>query len=197
MNHESMGATMSAGEVKLAFLDALERGERPDGWLQRYPQHAAALLDLAQARDLEAAAPQPSAAEVAAIATIARRTLATAQGTPVLTLSERARQAGLSLRELAGRVGISSDVLVKIDRCVVRPETVPAALLRELAALLDCTAAAVRAGLGGAGPVTAGAYYHAAQAPQVSQQTFAEAVAASVALDPEARARWLALAAEA
>src|SRR5690349_10817140 len=175
--------------VQFAFLDALDRGERPDTWIQRYPQYAAALIDLAQARDLEAALPPPTAAEVAVVAAIARRTLAATTG-PALSLSERARKAGLSIRDLAARVGLTSDILFKIDRRVVRPETVPGALVRDLAAALDCTATALRAGLTG-GPVTAGALYHAKQAPQVGQQTFAEAVAASVALPPADRQRWL------
>src|SRR5690349_10492028 len=187
----------SPRELQLAFLDALERGERPDSWLRRYPQHAATLIDLAQARALEEAAAEPNPADVAAVVAIARRTLAAALPAPVLTLSERASRAGLTLRALAARVGLSSDILVKMDRRVVRPETVPGALVRELATALNSTAAVIRAGLAGSGPVTAGALYHARQAPQVGQQSFAEAVESSVALAPEARARWLALAAEA
>src|SRR4051812_3664421 len=182
-------------EVQLAFLDALERGERPDGWLRRYPQHAAALIDLAQARAIEQSAPAPTTADVAAVAAIARRTLAATLPAPALSLGERASRAGLTLRTLAARVGLSSDILVKIDRRVVRPDTVPGALVRELAQALDCTAAAIRAGLAGSGPVTANAMYHSRQAPQVGQQTFAEAVQTSVALAPDARARWLAAAA--
>jgi hypothetical protein len=183
-------------EVQIAFLAALERGERLDGWLRRYPQHAARLIDLAQAHGLEAAAPALGAATVAAVAAIARRTLAATLAAPALSLGERAQAAGFSLRDLAARVGLSSDILVKIDRRVVRPETVPARLVRELAAALDCTAAALRAGLAGSGPVTAGALYHARQAPRVGQQSFADAVRTSVALPAADRARWLAAAEE-
>jgi hypothetical protein len=187
--HRDPQAADTLRHVQFAFLDALDRGERPDTWLQRYPQYAAALVDLAQARDLEAALPPPSAAAVAAVAAIARHTLGATTG-PALSLSERARQAGLSIRDLAARVGLTSDILFKIDRRVVRPETVPGALVRDLATALDCTATALRAGLTG-GPVTVGALYHAKQAPQVGQQTFAEAVAASVALPPADQQRWL------
>ena len=185
----------SLREVQVAFLAALEQGEPPTVWLHRYPQHAAQLIDLAQARASEARS-RPSPAAVAAIAVLARRTHAAVAPGPVLSLNERAKGAGLTLRTLAARVGLSSDILVKIDRRVVRPETVPGSLLRELAAALGCSAAALRAGLAGGGPVTAGALYHARQAPQVGQQTFAEAVAASVTLAPEARARWLQASAE-
>ncbi|MGI8588073.1 MAG: hypothetical protein ACR2M0_10360 [Chloroflexia bacterium] len=180
--------------IQIEFLGAMERGEHPDGWLRRYPQYAASLIDLAQAYAVEAAAPPPDAAEIAAVAAIARRTLAASSLAAPLGLGERAARAGTSLRELAARVGLSSDVIFKIDRRIVRPETVPAALLRELASALGCTAIALRAGLLG-GPATAGAMYHAAQPPKPRQQSFAEAIAASADLSPEARARWLAAAA--
>jgi transcriptional regulator with XRE-family HTH domain len=184
----------SLREAQLGLLAALERGEGAAPSLRRYPQHAAALIDLALARAGEDAAPAPDAAQVAATAAIARRALAAVAAAPALGLAERANRAGLSLRQLASRVGLSSDILFKIDRRVVRAETVPAALLRELGQALDCTAEAIRAGLTGGAPVTAGALYHAASAPQVGQQTFAEAVQSSVALDAESRARWLAAA---
>jgi len=183
---------MTTRQVQLAFLEALEQGETLASWIHRYPQQAAGLIDLAQAREQERAAPPATAAQVAAVAAIARRTLA--QVAPPLSLRQRGQLAGLSLRELAARVGLSSDILFKIDRRVVRPETVPGALVRELAGALDCTREAIRAALAGSGPVTAGAFYHAAQAPQVGQQTFAEAVASSVTLAPPDRARWLAAA---
>ena len=186
--------TESLREAQLGLLAALERGEGAAPSLRRYPQHAAALIDLALARAGEDAAPEPDAAQVAATAAIARRALAQVAAPAPVGLAERANRAGLSLRELASRVGLTSDILFKIDRRVVRAETVPAALLRELGRALDCTAEAVRAGLTGGAPVTAGALYHAASAPQVGQQTFAEAVAGSVTLDAESRARWLAAA---
>jgi len=178
--------------IHIAFLAALEAGEKPDAWLRRYPQHAPALIDLAQAYGVEAAQPAPRSADIAAVAVIGRRTLAQATAPAALGLAARATRAGLTLRELAGRVGLSSDILLKVDRCIIQPNTVPTRLVEQLAQLLGCTAEALRLGLAGAAPRTAGAMYHAAQAPQVGQQTFAEAVRSSRMISPADRKRWLA-----
>ena len=67
----------------------------------------------------------------------------------------------------------------------------PARLLSELGAVLGCTAEAVRAGLGGGGPQTAGAMYHSPQPPTVGQQSFADAVRATLNLSAEDQAYWL------
>ena len=178
--------------IHIAFLAALEAGEKPDAWLRRYPQHAPTLIDLAQAYGVEAAQPAPRPADIAAVAAIGRRTLAQATAPAALGLAARATRAGLTLRELAGRVGLSSDILHKVDRCIIQPNTVPTRLVEQLAQLLGCTAEALRLGLAGAAPRTAGAMYHAAQAPQIGQQTFAEAVRSSRMISPADRKRWLA-----
>src|SRR5205814_531884 len=106
----------------MAFLAALEAGDRPESWLRRYPQHAPLLIDLAQAYAVEQAQPAPTAAQVATVAAIGRRTLAQATAPAALGLSARVARAGLTMRDLAGRVGLTSDILFKIDRCIVRPD---------------------------------------------------------------------------
>lgn len=178
--------------IHIAFLAALEAGEPPDTWFRRYPQHAPLLIDLAQAYGVEAAQPAPLPADIVAVTAIGRRTLAQATAPATLGLAARAARAGLSLRELAARVSLSSDILLKVDRCIIQPATVPARLVEQLAQLLGCTTDALRAGLAGTAPRTAGAMYHAAQAPQVGQQTFAEAVRSSRMISAADRKRWLA-----
>ncbi len=178
--------------IHIAFLAALAAGEAPDTWFRRYPQHAPALIDLAQAYGVEAAQPAPRAADIAAVAAIGRRTLAQATAPTALGLAARATRVGLTLRDLAGRVGLSSDILLKVDRCVIQPDTVPTRLVEQLAHLLGCTAEALRLSIAGTAPRTAGAMYHAAQAPQVGQQTFSEAVRSSRMISAEDRKRWLA-----
>ncbi len=177
--------------IRIAFLAALEAGERPEAWLRRYPQHAPALIDLAQAYGVEAAAPAPRAADIMTVTAIGRRTLAQAGAPATLGLAARATRAGLTLRDLAARVHLSSDILHKVDRCIVRPDTVPVRLVEQLAGLLGCTAETLRVSLAGTAPRTVGAMYHAAQAPQVGQQTFAEAVRTSRMISADDRKQWL------
>ena len=178
--------------LKLAFLDALEGGEAPAAWLRRYPQHAATLIDLALA--VRSTADDPPAAAVDRAARFARTALQ-AQAAPALvaepTLGERVKTLGLNMREVAARVRLTSEILFKIDRRIIPVETVPARLLGDLGTILGCTADALRAGLGGTGPQTAGAMYHAKQAPTVGQQDFAAAVHASLNLSAADRAYWL------
>jgi hypothetical protein len=178
--------------LKLAFLDALEQGEAPADWLRRYPQHAATLTDLALAATTPA--DDPPAAAVARAAQFARAALHM-QAAPVAvaepTLGERVKGLGLNMREVAARVRLTSEILFKLDRRIIPVDTVPARLLNELGAVLGCTADALRAGLGGVGPHTAGAMYHAHQPPTVGQQSFADAVRACLNLSAEDQAYWL------
>ena len=190
--HDNPGPDGELRGVKLAFLDALEQGEAPADWLRRYPQYAATLTDLALAATIPAADPPASA--VARAAACARAALAAHTAPGVVAepaLGERVKALGLNMRDVAARVRLTSEILFKLDRRIIPVDTVPARLLNELGAVLGCTADALRAGLGGAGPQTAGAMYHAKQAPAVGQQAFADAVRASLNLSAEDRAYWL------
>ena len=190
--HDNPGPDGELRGVKLAFLDALEQGEAPADWLRRYPQHAATLTDLALAATIPAADPPASA--VARAAACARAALAAHTVPGVVdepALGERVKALGLNMRDVAARVRLTSEILFKLDRRIIPVDTVPARLLNELGAVLGCTADALRAGLVGGGPQTAGAMYHAKQAPTVGQQAFADAVRASLNLSAEDRAYWL------
>jgi hypothetical protein len=198
--HDNPGPDGELRGVKLAFLDALEQGEAPADWLRRYPQHAATLTDLALAATTPATdLPASAVARAAALARAALHAQATVSPQSAIrnpqsaepALGERVKALGLNMRDVAARVRLTSEILFKLDRRIIPVDTVPARLLNELGAVLGCTADALRAGLGGAGPQTAGAMYHAKQAPAVGQQAFADAVRASLNLSAEDRAYWL------
>ena len=179
--------------LKLALLDALEQGETPADWLRRFPQHAATLTDLALAATTPPMEPPATAvARAAQFARAALRALAAPATGAEPGLGDRVKALGLTMRDVATRVRLTSEILFKLDRRIIPVETVPARLLTELGAVLGCTADALRAGLGGAGPQTAGAMYHAHQPPTVGQQAFGDAVRASLNLSAEDQAYWLA-----
>jgi hypothetical protein len=177
--------------IQVAFLAALEQGEAPAPWLRRYPQHARALTDLALAATVPV--PEPTQAEVARTADILRAALTqhATRNTQPVRLGERVKALGLKMADVAAQVRLTSDILFKIDRRIIPVETVPARLLDQLAGILDCSATALRAGLAGRAPQTAGAMYHAKQQPTTGQQSFADAVRASVSLAEADRAYWL------
>ena len=175
--------------IKLAFLEAIERGDTPAAWIGRYPQHALALTDLALAAS--STEDEPSAALVSRAADFTRTALAAHLAPQPVSLGERVKALGLTMRAVAAQVRLSSDVLVKLDRRVVPVETVPVRLLDQLGQVLGCTADALRLGLGGAMPQTTGAMYHAKAPPTVGQQSFADAVRTSVTLAKADREYWL------
>ena len=179
--------------LKLAFLEALEQGESPAPWFAAYPEHAAILADLAVATALPDQ--PPPAAEVAAAEAIMRQTLRAHLDHTDRTepgIAARLARQRLTWPAIAAQVRLPPEILIKIDRRVIPVDTVPACLLHQLADLLDCTVAALCAGLVGAGPQTAGTMYHATRPPTVRQQGFAAAVQASVNISAADRAYWLA-----
>jgi hypothetical protein len=188
---ENSGPEVELRVLKLAFLDAIEQGEAAAEWLRRYPQHATSLTDLALAATMPGDAPASAVARAAAFARAALHAQAGSVAAAEPALAARVKARGLTMREVATRVRLTSEILFKLDRRIIPVDTVPARLLNELGAVLGCTADALRAGLGGAGPQTAGAMYHAKQAPAVGQQAFADAVRASLNLSAEDRAYWL------
>jgi hypothetical protein len=176
--------------IQVAFLAALEQGEAPAVWLRRYPQHARALTDLALTATVPV--PEPTEAEVDHTAGILRNALTqyALRSTSPVRLRERVKALGLKMADVAAQVRLTSDILFKIDRRTIPVETVPARLLDQLAGLLDCSAAALRAGLAG-GAAQPAPMYHSKEAPTPGRQSFADAVRTSVSLGETDRAYWL------
>ena len=187
-------------EIKLAFAAAHERGEPLDAWIRLYPQHAPALIDLAVALDATARPVDVTADEVARIGSVMRsavaerRQAATAEAAvATVGLLDRAKAVGLRASDLAQRVGLTPDLVIKLDRGFVRLETVPRRLLEQLAEALRTTADALAGGLPRMPVASAGLAFNAKEKPAAArQQSFAEALAQSTSLPPAARERWLA-----
>ncbi len=180
-------------EIKLAFIAAHERGEPLDAWLERYPQHARALIDLAMALDETRRRPTPDAAELALAGEALRKALRRVAGTPLAQpapgLMARARALGMRLPALAQRLRLWPEILVKLDQGFIRPDTIPRRLVEQLAATLDCPTELVLAWLPPT-PRTVGAQYYADRTPEPPrQESFAEALARAQGL-PEADRQW-------
>jgi len=196
MRH-SGGAAEEPREVEVAFMDAHARGESVTVWLDRYPQHARALIDLAMALD---AAERPRTVEqgdIVAAASALRATFQEVTGFPLSQpapgLVARVRAHGLRLSELAQRLRLPTAILVKIDQGYVRIETIPQRLIAQLAATLDCASDAILKGLPAA-PRTANAHYYASRAPDPArQESFADALAEADSMDEADRQTWLAV----
>lgn len=180
------------------------RAPRMEEYLQRYPQYASELLEFAVyfhtvGFDVEAldAAPAPtlSAAAQRAILRIRERNAITS-APPVADsiegLVKQGAKAGYSARKLAQAVGLTIDVLVKLEARVIAVATIPPTLVTRLATTLRAAPEAVAAYLGATHPGQAGAFYYSDQPPAQQQESFLDAVRAS-ALSPERKQEWAAI----
>ena len=184
--------------IELAFAEAHARGEPLAAWIKRYPHHAARLIDLAIALDATAQPVEVAEDEVARIgsamrsAVAALRQAAVSEATVGVGLLARAKALGLRASDLAQRVNLSADLVLKLDRGFVRLETVPRRLFEQLAGALRTTADSLVSGLPRTPVATAGLAFNAKEKPQeAQQQSFAEALTQSTSLPSAARATWL------
>lgn len=178
-----------------------DRAPRMEEYLQRYPQYTSELLEFAiyfhtigfDAEALDATpAPALSAAAQRAVFRIRERNAAIA-ATPVTQsiegLVKQGIKAGYNARKLAETVGLSIDLLGKLEARVIAVATIPPTLIRRLAGTLQVMPEAVSTYLGAVQPGQAGAFYYADQPPSQQQESFLDAVQAS-ALSPERKQEW-------
>lgn len=185
-------------QIEADFVVAYGQGEHLIEWLERYPEHALALTDLAIALDLEAqhllSAPSDERLSAAARAlTHARNQVFGTPPTPSSPgLVARARSLGYTVPQLARQLRLGGDILFKFNHGMIQPDTVPRRLLKQLAAALEWSIDGLPACL--TGPRPAPAHYYGDTAPQRgNEQSFAEALVDSDATSDEDRAAWLAV----
>ncbi|MGZ3715932.1 MAG: hypothetical protein ACXVA4_10975, partial [Ktedonobacterales bacterium] len=118
-----------------------------------------------------------------------RAASATPQVQPIEGLVKQGAKAGYSARKLAEAVGLTIDVLAKLEARVIAVATIPPTLVTRLATTLQVLPDAVAAYLGATRPGQAGAFYYADQQPTQQQESFLDAVQASM-LSPERKQEW-------
>jgi hypothetical protein len=96
---------------------------------------------------------------------------------------------GYSPRRLAEAVGLTTDLLGKLEARVIAVATIPPTLVGRLANMLQVAPEAVAAYLGAANPGQSGAFYYADQPPTQQQEYFLEAIQASE-LSPPLKREW-------
>jgi transcriptional regulator with XRE-family HTH domain len=186
-------------ELKRAKLELVGLREQGDAHglralLERYPQHAAALIEFSAALTATDAyadvVPTPETTRIAAAARVAAfdAVFGAAPAFGSLKALRNARQ--LSLKAVADRLGLGLDVLSALESGRIRARSVPARFLGALGAILDATADQVGAILGAqVAPVPA--YRRATGDGFDGQLDFAEAVQLSSSMSSQQRAQWL------
>jgi len=143
-------------------------------------------LDAAEPNQIPAAELSPAAQKAL---TQIRERRAPVSIAPLVGLVKQGAQVGYSPRKLADAVGLTTNLLGKLEARAIAVATIPPTLVRRLADTLNVTPEAVASYLGAARPGDAGAFYYADQPPTQQQQPFLDAVQAS-ALSPERKREW-------
>lgn len=192
--------------ITAQYADDFRSGRAPrmEAYLQRYPQYESELLEFAIYfhtigfdADVPDASPAPALSAAAQRAMMRIRELnlstATAPAAPSIEgLVKQGVKAGYPARKLAEAVGLTIDLLGKLEARVIAVATIPPTLVKRLADTLQVVPEAVSAYLGAARPGQAGAFYYADQPPSQQQESFLDAVQAS-ALPPERKQEWAAI----
>ena len=187
-------------QVAEAYLLAQAEGERDA--LERltvaYPQYEEQLLAFAL---LDAAAPTfPARSELAAMTPLVtseltqralRAAFAAEQDLQLAGILARGEEIGMSARAIAVAVDLPRDLVLQLDRRLIAVGTVPRRCLQRLAAALQTSVESVQAFLVGGPSARIAAYNYAPAPPQAgTQQSFAQALAASGLATEDQRAIW-------
>ncbi|HEV2235422.1 MAG TPA: hypothetical protein VGR57_02065 [Ktedonobacterales bacterium] len=196
--------------ITMEYALAWDEGRSPrvDEFARRYPRFAREIAEFAlyyatigqNDGEVPPAEPDLTPAAASALSQIAARfappakTPPTTAPAPLDGLTRQGQRLGVPAPQLARRVGLSPDVLAKLESHAIKARTVPEALVQRLAQTLNVTPKAVSAYLSGslAGPEPAPPRAGRPRGPR--QESFLEAVHAS-ALTPREKAEWIRIAA--
>ncbi len=181
--------------ITAQYADDFRSGRAPrmEAYLQRYPQYESELLEFAvYFHTIGFDADEPDTSPAPALSAAAQRALMRIQPPPIEGLVKQGVKAGYPARKLAEAVGLTIDLLGKLEARVITVATIPPTLVKRLADTLQVVPEAVSSYLGAAQPGQAGAFYYADQPPSQQQESFLDAVQAS-ALSPERKQEWAAI----
>jgi hypothetical protein len=182
---------------------------RLSDYLSRYPQFADAITDFVTyyhaieaniPEEIGTVSPLPQATRVA-LDEAWRRVLRPDSVTPAVNspLQKAANNAGKSFSQLAAEIGLSLDILNKLEQHIIDTATVPYEVLHRLVSALQQPLAAVEMYLGFAelgqqaqGVAEAPAPYRVDEQPIITIQTqsFREAIEQSTELSDEQKGAW-------
>lgn len=190
------------GDFHEALTQASDSRAILRGWMDRYPQHAADLLEVfAQHIDFGPLPPPPLPAEPDRpdFGAVHRRFLDAARGRtqrpPITALRDELARGRIHLDDAARALRISKTILRKLDSRLIAAATLPDRLVQSLAEQLHRSASELWDYLGQP-PTVASARvmaFKATAAPAVdsAQQDFSEALRTDPSLPEEDREHWL------
>jgi hypothetical protein len=172
------------------------RSPRLEDYLRRYPAFSTELIEFAfYFHSVTVDLPEPDAhpaAELSLAARAAQRRIRAQRVPAIESLVKQGLAAGYRPPQLAAAIGLSTDLLGKLEARAIAVATIPRTLVQRLASVLQVAPEAIAAYLRGTAPAQAAAFYYAEQAPAQQQESFLEAVQASK-LSPERKQEWMAI----
>lgn len=193
--------------ITARYADEFREGRAPrlEDYVQQYPQYATELADFvlyfhAVSRHL----PEPDPVPAPALSSAAQKALArirqqvtepaasaatTSEIVSIEGLVKRGKVMGYNARQLAAAVGVSHDLLGKLESKAIAANTIPRTLIRRLAETLSTAPDAVATYLGQSTPAQAGQFFYSEQAPTPRQESFIDAIHGST-LDDAAKREW-------
>ena len=216
MNREEEEAVL---RITSRYVAELREGRQPrlSDYLLRYPQYADAITDFVtyyHAVEVDFPAEMPFASEEASLAfrlpplsenaraaldqVWSRLSQASGVGDAAdMTLQLAASKQRKSLRQLAGEVGLSVDIVEKLERRMIDALTIPQEVLKRLSQALEQPTEVIPSYLGFGvdkrmvGRVAeASANYEVEEEPGIQLQSFREALEQSVELSNEQKDVW-------
>ena len=178
-------------------------------WIQRYPQYQKELIDLA-VDWFELSLPLSSNTSIKEAAVIVhqgvdfvqdklleeemRRQVIPKTRKQFRGFVKEGRAIGLSLGELANRVGLTPALLAKIDRRMVRFTSLPLVLIQALAEAVNCNVLTSVHFLQLQPVISTNERFKSSQPPKIGEQAnFFDEVRADPEMSDDQRKRWLAL----
>ena len=183
------------------FADAIDSGESIDlaKWTELYPKHAAEIVKLAQFKFettlpdmVQEEAAQWDAAVLARADAVRQRMQAVAVQASLNSILIAAKGVGLSPLSLAELLQIGVLVLQRLDRRIIRPETIPSRLKNSLADAIRVSRNQLDLFLSMPPRLAANANYRAKITPTAAnQQSFTEVIISSPDMSSDLKSYWL------
>jgi hypothetical protein len=186
--------------ITAQYEDEYYAGKSPKiaEYIQRYPQFATELMEFALFFHTIGAAeeepdPVPSPEFTAAeqkVRALIQAESASFQHAAIEGLVQQGLSVGYLPPKLAEALGISRDVLAKLEAHAVAASTIPRTFIQRASKILQVVPEAIIGFLQGATPAQAGGFFYADQAPQQEQEAFLEAIQTSPRLTTEQKQEW-------
>lgn len=190
--------------ITFEYATEYRNGHAPriDDYVRRYPQYASELLEYALyfhtvGFDREPlvgpAEPTLSPAAEKALARIRERRSAyapTPAAVPFEGLVKQGNRLGYKPSQLAEAVGLTSDLIGRLEARAIDVTSIPRALFERLAATLKATPEAIADYLRAPQAGQVGGFFYADQQPTQARQSFLDAVRTSPMLSLEQKQQW-------